>query len=169
MPVVLEPGWSATHHIATFSRYVRYYRSQKPTGRFRPAAWMVRKRPIADLAKARIREAMVKIGPDDWLEAERLDRQRSQTRLSGMYAAKPWIGLPAIASLPIMAVTGEGDYIILVLGVMWAAMTAVAVRVRRNSEAVSVRRSCATWVASDSAFLAIMMFAFAFLIASAGA
>ena len=86
-----------------------------------------------------------------------------------MFAAGPWTTLPALASLPIMAVAGEGDYIIPILGIMWVALTAVAVRVRRSSEVGSVRRSCATWVASYSALLAIMMLGMALLFATAGA
>ncbi|PZQ59126.1 MAG: hypothetical protein DI544_11965 [Sphingomonas taxi] len=86
-----------------------------------------------------------------------------------MFAAGPWTTLPALASLPIMAVAGEGDYIIPVLGIMWAALMAVAVWVRRSSEVGSIRRSCATWVASYSALLAIMMLGMAFLFATAAA
>lgn len=111
---------------------------------------------------------MAKIGPDDWLEAERSERQRSKAGLAGMAAAGPWTTVPAIASLPIMAVAGEGDYIIPVLGLMWGALMAVAIRVRRRSEAGSIRRSCATWVASYSAVLTVMMAGLTIVYASAG-
>jgi hypothetical protein len=85
-----------------------------------------------------------------------------------MYAAGPWTALPAIASLPIMAVAGEGDYIIIVLGVLWAALLIGAIRVRRGSEVGSTRRSCATWVSSYSALLSVLMFAIALAFASDG-
>jgi hypothetical protein len=73
-------------------------------------------RPIADISEHRLLNGMPQIGPDNWLEAERLDRRALRARLVGMYAAGPWTTLPAIASLPIMAVAGEGDYIIIVMG-----------------------------------------------------
>lgn len=109
---------------------------------------------------------MTQIGPDEWLEAEQRDRDVSRTRLSGMYLAGPWTVVPAIAALPIIAVAGEGDYIIVVLGVLWLALLAGAFYVRRRSDVGTVGRSCATWVASYSGALAVMMFAMAIAIAS---
>jgi hypothetical protein len=125
-------------------------------------------RPIADISEHRLLNGMPQIGPDNWLEAERLDRRALRARLVGMYAAGPWTTLPAIASLPIMAVAGEGDYIIIVMGVLWAALLIGAIRVRRSAEVGSTRRSCATWVSSYSALLSLMMFGIALAIASGG-
>lgn len=111
---------------------------------------------------------MAAIGPEDWLKAEREERRASKANLAGMYMAGPWIGLVAIASLPVMAVAGEGDYIIAVLGVMWLAQSIVALLVRRASEKGTVRRTCATWVLVWASILCVAMFLIAVAFASDG-
>lgn len=106
--------------------------------------------------------------PPEWLDAERRDRNASRARLAGLYRAGPWVALPAITSLPMMAMAGEGDYIIAVLGALWAAMLAGAIHVRRKSALGSTRRSCATWVVFWSAILAEMMLAMTIAFMSEG-
>lgn len=117
--------------------------------------------------------AMTRIGPEEWLAAERRDRLASLSRarrlLVGVYAPAPFIVIPALASLPIMAVAGEGDFIISLMGAMWAALFVVAVRVRRNLEKGSLRRACATGTATLSLLLAVVMFAITAALISGGA
>ena len=111
---------------------------------------------------------MAATGPEDRRDAERREWRVSKDNLAGIYMAGPWIGLVAIASLPIMAVAGEGDYITVVLGVMWLAQAIVALRVRRASETGTVRRACATWVLAWASILSVVMFLIAVAIAFDG-
>ncbi|WP_076745232.1 hypothetical protein [Sphingomonas jeddahensis] len=78
--------------------------------------------------------------------------------LAGIYSPASFVVLPAIASLPIMAVEGEGDFIVPVMGAMWAALSFTAFCVGRGFEKQSVRRACATGAAVWSLLLALAMF-----------
>jgi len=40
--------------------------------------------------------------------------------LKGIYLAKLWIVAPALVALPVMWLFGEGDYIVPILGILWA-------------------------------------------------
>ncbi|WBH16190.1 hypothetical protein [Sphingomonas radiodurans] len=104
---------------------------------------------------------MNRIGPEAWLEAERLEKQTSRSRskrmLAGVYSPAPFVVLPAIASLPIMAVAGEGDYIIPVLGTMWAVLAVVAAAIRKRFEERTTSRACATGVMVQSTLLCLLM------------
>jgi hypothetical protein len=49
------------------------------------------------------------------------DWRQSLVSVAGIWAAKIWIVLPALVSLPIMWLFGEGDYIVPVWGLLWMA------------------------------------------------
>ena len=99
----------------------------------------------------------MKVGRNEWLDAARQSREQSRARLIGFYSAGPFVALPALISLPILMLGGEGDYIILAMGLMWFALWFVALRYRRTTEVGSVKRSCALWVMIWSAILCVML------------
>jgi hypothetical protein len=99
----------------------------------------------------------MKVGPDEWLDVERQSRERSRAGLIGFYSTGPFVALPALISLPILMVAGEGDYIMLVMGLMWLALWIGAVRYRRTSAVGSVKRSFALWVMIWSAILSVTL------------
>lgn len=99
----------------------------------------------------------MKVGPDEWLDVERRSREQSRAGLIGFYSAGPFVALPALISLPILMLAGEGDYIMLVMGLMWLTLWIGANRYRRTSPIGSAKRACALWVMIWSAILCVML------------
>jgi len=93
----------------------------------------------------------------DWREAQRLDAERSRAAVAGLFSANLWVVLPALALLPIMGVFGEGDYIVPIAAIMWAALFFYGLRVRRVAQPGSLARSRGFWISFWSAILALMM------------
>lgn len=89
-------------------------------------------------------------------------------RLKGMWAAKIWIVLPTIISLPILLLFGEGDYIIPILALLWAIIFCVGIRIYRSAQIGTVRRSQGFWMSLWSLILAILMAAMAAIFAISG-
>lgn len=87
-----------------------------------------------------------------------------------MFAAGPYIGFTALITLPIMAIAGEGDYIVAVMAGLFAALCIYGVRMRRSAEKQSLRRSLGFWIALYSFFLAagLAAIAIAFLFEPGG-
>lgn len=73
------------------------------------------------------------------------------------FAAKLWIVGPALLALLIMAIFGEGFYILPVMAVMWAATFIIGWRMRRAALPGTFRRAVGFWVCLWSAVLAVVM------------
>jgi hypothetical protein len=101
---------------------------------------------------------VTQIDSQDRIAAEQRDRQNRRSNLTGLYLASPWLAVPALLSIPILILFGDGDYIIPVLGVMWLASLIYALRVRKLAAPGSVRRATAFWVAIWSLILVFIMF-----------
>lgn len=63
-----------------------------------------------------------------------------------MYLAGVWMAVPALLALPIIGVFGEGDYIVAVMAIMYAALFAFGLRIHRSSELHTSRRSRGFWI-----------------------
>ena len=87
---------------------------------------------------------------------QQLSRNAVETRkiVTGIYGAGPYVAVPALITLPIMAVAGEGDYIIAVLAGLYAALFIYGRHLRRSAEKGSTRRSLGFWIALYSILLA---------------
>ena len=72
-----------------------------------------------------------------------------------MYGAGFYVGLAILPTLPIMWVFGEGDYILLIIAIIYAALLAFGIGKRRRSAARSIQRSLGMWIAIYSAIMCI--------------
>ena len=79
--------------------------------------------------------------------------------LRGIWAAKLWIVLPVLISLPLMWLLGEGDYIVPILCILWVGCVFVGLRFYRSGEVGTVRRSMGMHTIVWSALLAVMTLA----------
>lgn len=77
--------------------------------------------------------------------------------LKGIYLAKFWIVAPALIALPVMWLFGEGDYIVPILGVLWALCFLRGLRIRANAPLNSVERSRGFQISLWSFILAATM------------
>ena len=103
---------------------------------------------------------------------QQLDQNASDSRNSvgGMLAAGPYVGGTALITLPIMAVAGEGDYIIAVMAILFAGLSIFGWRKRRAADERSFERSLGFWIGCYSLILALLLAAIAtaFLFQSGG-
>jgi hypothetical protein len=104
---------------------------------------------------------VTQIDSQDWIAAEQQDRQNRRSNLTGLYLAGPWLAVPALLSIPILMLFGDGDYTIPVLGAMWLTSLICALRIRKLAPPGSVRRTTALWVAVWSSLLVFVMFGMA--------
>ncbi|OCC24851.1 hypothetical protein MB02_05160 [Croceicoccus estronivorus] len=85
--------------------------------------------------------------------------------LGGLYAAKLYIAAPVLLGLLIMAIFGEGDYILAILAGLYTALAVHGERVRRAAEIRTFRRSLgfntALWSSILAALCAMGAIAFA--------
>lgn len=81
--------------------------------------------------------------------------------ISGMLAAWPYIAGTALIGLPIMAIAGEGDYIIAIMAVLFAGLFLFGWRKRRSGEKGTFERSHGFWIAFYSFMLAVVCAAIA--------
>jgi hypothetical protein len=93
----------------------------------------------------------------EWLVVQRRRRQESTNRLAGLSTANLWVVVPALVSLPIMGIFGEGDYIVPVLGMLWAGLFVLGLRMRRSAPAGNVARSRSFWICLWSFILSGLM------------
>lgn len=77
--------------------------------------------------------------------------------LKGIYLAKLWIVAPALIALPVMWLFGEGDYVVPILGVLWALCFLRGLRIRANAPLNSVERSQGFHISLWSFILAAVM------------
>jgi hypothetical protein len=83
----------------------------------------------------------------DWVVAQRLEKEANQASWNGYLSAKIWIVAPALISVPIMWVFGEGGYIVPIMGVLWAGLVIYGWRLRKSSPKRSAPRARGFWIA----------------------
>jgi len=75
---------------------------------------------------------------------------------AGIVAASIPVALTMLATLPIMRFVGEGDYFLAVSAILFVGLFLLGVRVRRQSEVGSARRTFGLWVAIYSIVIAAL-------------
>jgi len=83
--------------------------------------------------------------------------------VAGMYGAGLYVGLAILPTLPIMWVFGEGDYILLIIAIIYAALFVFGIEKRRRAAAQSIQRSLGIWIAIYSAMMCIGCLALALI------
>jgi hypothetical protein len=83
----------------------------------------------------------------DWNVAQQLEQEASRASWAGYLSSKIWIVAPALISLPIMWVFGEGGYIVPIVGVLWAGLFVYGWRLWKSSPLKSASRARGFWIA----------------------
>ena len=97
------------------------------------------------------------------------DALNATVGIRGLWAAKLWIVLPVVISLPVIWVFGEGDYIAPVLSALWLGCLIVGLRTYRSSAVGTVRHSMGLHTIVWSTIFALMTLVWTVVLAVGGA
>jgi hypothetical protein len=79
----------------------------------------------------------------DW---GKVHARRAMAGLGGMYLAGLWMAAPALLVLPVTSVFGEGDYLLVLMAIMYAGLFGYGLRIHRSSELHTSRRARGFWI-----------------------